>query len=435
MSRTELTSLLERGAGPPPEEPDTDRLWRRGRRRRRVKRTGATAAGVAAVVLIGVAIQSIVSAPSPPDIGPVSPDGPGPGSAPAVLWWHDELGGGGVSDHGHWAIANDETVFTVDGAAAQLVAVDLAAGDERWRRPFDSQGDWLLPQVATDDVVMVAAKFHDVYGLDARSGRAIWQMQLDDGYGAASAAVTDNSVVVMAHAPTEGDHRPPLVVALDLSDGSVRWQTYLREGEAGQWAPPTIIDDRVIVRTTPDGDQQHSGVHALDVETGELLWTRDVGPALEDTSFTEIVTQSTGNLVHVPLPGPATATLNADTGDLVWETTDTWPLGGSDESLVMTDGQRTYAVDPGSGITLANGPTIDIPDNATWLIGIDNRDTILVPTREGAAAVDPASAQLSQHHPIPARTNRIILRGDILIVATQDRGVLAIDLTRRVGRD
>lgn len=180
--------------------------------------------------------------------------------------------------------------------------------------------------------------------------------------------------------------------------------------------------------TTPDGQQEHSGVHVLDVATGELQWTRDVGPVREYTSYTEIVAHVTGNLLHLPIPGPETVTLNLDTAEVLWESDGAWPLGGSQESLVMTDGQSVYPVDPVTGETLSEPRALQLVDKADGLISIDAADTVIAPTIDGIAFLDPTTGRTSELHPTGVPLNRVILRGELLIVATQDRGVLTIDL-------
>lgn len=72
MSRDEITSLLEQGAGPAPDGPDVEHAWRRGRRRRALKRIGTPVAVVAAVAVLVVAGQGLVADREPRvDIGPV----------------------------------------------------------------------------------------------------------------------------------------------------------------------------------------------------------------------------------------------------------------------------------------------------------------------------------------------------------------------------
>ena len=69
MSRSEVTELLERGAGSAPSTPDVTALWQQGRRRRKVKIVGVlTATVVVAVAVVGLALDPAV--PSV-DIGPV----------------------------------------------------------------------------------------------------------------------------------------------------------------------------------------------------------------------------------------------------------------------------------------------------------------------------------------------------------------------------
>lgn len=72
MSRDEITSLLERGAGPAPDGPDVEQVWRRGLRRRALKRTGTSVAVVTAVAALVVAGPALLADRAPGvDIGPV----------------------------------------------------------------------------------------------------------------------------------------------------------------------------------------------------------------------------------------------------------------------------------------------------------------------------------------------------------------------------
>lgn len=83
MSRAELTDLLERGAGPAPDAPDTTALWQRGRHRRRAKRT--TAVGMTAAVAVGVVAVQPVWDGAVPDIDLTPADAPATADLPTVV--------------------------------------------------------------------------------------------------------------------------------------------------------------------------------------------------------------------------------------------------------------------------------------------------------------------------------------------------------------
>lgn len=119
------------------------------------------------------------------------------------------------------------------------------------------------------DGVMYVSQPNEVYALDARTGREIWQWQrqpaLQKGPNR-GVAVYGNKVYL----GTPDAH----LVALDARTGSQLWVSKLAEASDGYWSPaaPLVIKGKVIMGIAPGDHGLNGWLDAYDAETGERLW-------------------------------------------------------------------------------------------------------------------------------------------------------------------
>ena len=118
--------------------------------------------------------------------------------------------------------------------------------------------------------VMYVTHPNEVYALDARSGRLIWQYvhapTNPAKFATRGVAVYGNKI----YFGTPDSH----LIALDARVGNLIWEVKLAEATDGYWSPaaPLIVNGKVIVGIAA-GDQGLNGfLDAYDAETGKRIW-------------------------------------------------------------------------------------------------------------------------------------------------------------------
>ncbi len=154
----------------------------------------------------------------------------------------------------------DDVVVVVD--SGQLVGVDLATGEDRWRHYADKL-DFEAPHVSGDNaytdgtLVYVAVETvsfdsgeasGNIVALDGVTGAEAWRSPVlgDIGYGVGAddaAAFADGSAVAFLMGGT-----PRRVVTLDNATGEVRWEAPV----ASEYADIVDVGDATVVVDGPD---------------------------------------------------------------------------------------------------------------------------------------------------------------------------------------
>ncbi|HUQ95887.1 MAG TPA: PQQ-dependent dehydrogenase, methanol/ethanol family [Bryobacteraceae bacterium] len=190
-------------------------------------------------------------------------------------------------------------VLCAGALAAQVGYEDLKKADPRnwlhYSGQYHSQRHTLLNQVNTGNVKQLAAKWihhipesrrlesvpivvdgvmyvsqpNEVYALDARTGRRIWEWRRQP----ALLKGPNRGVAVYANKVYVGTPDAHLV-ALDARTGSMLWQAKLAESSDGYWSPvaPLAIDGKVIMGIAPGDHGLNGFLDAYDAQTGERLW-------------------------------------------------------------------------------------------------------------------------------------------------------------------
>lgn len=185
------------------------------------------------------------------------------------LWRHDEDGIVAVNAS---PVVGRDAVYVVTGAD-EVLALDLATGEARWRTRLDPAGfSWGNATVGTPalarGILVVPTLYRDLVALDAQSGAELWRR---------------------AAAP-----------------GPLRTTHYRGAGEAGFEAGPVITGDLVWAADTS------GALVARDLRTGDELWRTSLGvPVLAGlaASGDYLVVASYDGTVRALAPGtPAAAT-------------------------------------------------------------------------------------------------------------------------------
>ena len=184
-------------------------------------------------------------------------------------------------------------------AAAQVSYQRLLEGDARdwltYQGPYHAQRHSLLDQIRTGNVsdlvprwvfhvpgasrlesvpivvdgVMYVTQPNEVYALDGRTGRLIWEYHHEP----AIRKGPNRGVAVYGHKVFMGTPNAELV-ALDARTGSLVWKTKIAESAEGYWSPaaPLAIKDKIIAGIAPGDHGLNGFLDAYSPETGERLW-------------------------------------------------------------------------------------------------------------------------------------------------------------------
>ncbi|HEV3495922.1 MAG TPA: PQQ-binding-like beta-propeller repeat protein, partial [Actinomycetes bacterium] len=163
------------GAGSPLVLPGGDVLYGVGGLVRLDGQTGQPRWTVPGVTVYG----PMALGPSGPGSGVAGPSGPGSGMAgPGVV-----------------------VLAAVTDQGANLLAVDLATGQERWRQPF--RPSLLVGPAAGNGIVVAVDATGQVVGLDAATGRSLWVTTMRSAPGGTPVVMGDR--VVLSEAGREED--------------------------------------------------------------------------------------------------------------------------------------------------------------------------------------------------------------------------------------
>ncbi len=180
------------------------------------------------------------------------------------------------------AVTDDLVVATFNRTSG-LVAFDRETGAEVWRVATAATRAVNTAPVVIGDRVVVGNVSGEVVALDLASGDEVWRTRVVDGghdwaYAIAGSMAFAGGLIVV---PTQWG----ALVALDADSGEVLWTHAARDGviraahyrgvQPGFQASPLIAGDVVWAADT-------SGhLDALDLSTGEVVWSTELGaPAL-----------------------------------------------------------------------------------------------------------------------------------------------------------
>ena len=366
-------------------------------------------------------------------------------------------------------IVPDDTVY-VAGASGQVVAVDLATGEQIWTS--EPTGFNIGPfGVAVDtDRVYALDGSEGVVALDRGDGSQIWSTDVTatPTTGIDIQPIVVGDVVIVSSVPisTQGIYTPGdrgVVYALDAATGDVRWTFDTVEGDlwghpevnsgGGAWYPPAVDERRQLVYVgvanpapfpgTPEwpngssrpGPNLHTNsVVALDLQTGALRWYHQVIPhdLFDRDQVHTLIADADGDetVVSAGKSGILVG-LDADDGSVLWERPvgehrhdDLTTLDGPTEVAPGTYGGVLTPPSRADGVVYAaviNGPATLAPDEAAYFgAELGQRDGEVV-------AVDVSDGRLLWSTPVPGDPlGGTAVVGDLVVTALLDGTVVAL---------
>jgi outer membrane protein assembly factor BamB len=259
--------------------------------------------------------------------------------------------------------AGDGAIYfgTSDG---DLVAVDAATGDERWRTKVDETAGAVHRPAFADGRIHVGSDGGGFVAVDAADGAILWRF--DTGAFATGTAVVAGGIAYVGavHVP-EGR-----LWALDAATGDERWSV------DGPYASPAVADG-VAYSGAFDDDMA-----AYDATTGERLWSSPVKGVIRPIAVAE-------GVVYVPVDTERRLyALDASTGEERWR----MDLDGGIDCCVSVAGGAAYVATM-AGSLYAIGGAGDSPVQASPAASADQAS--LTNPFTVVATIDPAKTGLS----------------------------------------
>jgi len=210
----------------------------------------------------------------------------------------------------HGLTASTDTVYLAAGA--QIYAVDLNTGSEKWRYPAKANSKiafYANPVLTSDGQLVVPSYDHKLYSLNPATGSENWIFAGSTNRLIGSPLVTEK----MIYQPSSDEH----LYAVDLTGK----QIWVQQTGGPLWAKPATDPNCGCVYIA---SMDHM-VYSFDAATGKQLWkSADLGGALVSTPAV-----STNGVLFVGTFGKEMIALDTTNGTIRWRfTTQNWVWSG-----------------------------------------------------------------------------------------------------------
>jgi outer membrane protein assembly factor BamB len=264
---------------------------------------------MAATALVAVAVL---------DASQWGPKPPLPGvPAPTPLW---HIAGQARSGAG----ADDSTAYFVSNQH-EVIAVDVASGQVRWRRFTGEWGDlhWGETAVVAGSVVVVGD--YNLVAFDRKTGSPRWRFVPSEGYGPGIYMGASTETHVLTGSPAGR------VYSVELETGRLHWSTVVSsEGKTTVFSP--VIRGPVVAAgfsefTLPGV----GGLVMMAADSGRLLWKRHFPPPDDPTLSTHVSGGPVfdGNVVIAGSGDGVIHAFDVATGEITWSIPRVTPTGPS----------------------------------------------------------------------------------------------------------
>ncbi len=172
------------------------------------------------------------------------------------------------ADPANWLTYSGSYPATRHSLLRQIHTGNVGALVPKWI--YHLQGASRLESVpVVVDGVMYVSQPNEVYALDGRNGRVIWEYHREP----ALKRGPNRGVAVYDHKVYFGTPDAHLV-ALDARTGSVVWEAKLAEARDGYWSPaaPLALNGKIIAGIAPGDHGLNGFLDAYDAASGRRLW-------------------------------------------------------------------------------------------------------------------------------------------------------------------
>jgi outer membrane protein assembly factor BamB len=266
--------------------------------------------GAAATALVAVAaLDAAQWGPKPPP--PTSPPPPTP-------LWH-------IAGQARSGAAADESTAYFVSKQHEVLAVDAATGDVRWRRFTGEWGDLHWGETAVAAGTMVVVADYNLVAFDRKTGVQRWRFIPSEGYGPGiyMGAATDSHVLTGSPAGR--------VYSVQLESGKLQWMAVVSsEGKTTVFSP-VVRGSLVAAGFSEFTLPGVGGVVLLEAESGRMLWKRHFPPPDAPTLSTHLGGGPVfeGDVVIAASGDGVIHGFDVDTGAIKWSIPRVKPVGPS----------------------------------------------------------------------------------------------------------
>ncbi len=134
--------------------------------------------------------------------------------------------------------------------------------------------------IVVDGVMYVTTAFSHVYALDAGTGAQIWHYKHNMGPITVFCCGPNNRGVAVSGDMVDVATLDAKLIGLDAKTGKVVWETQLADPELGysETMAPTAVNGKILIGTNGGEYGVRGFVRAYDAKTGELLWNFHTTP-------------------------------------------------------------------------------------------------------------------------------------------------------------
>lgn len=198
--------------------------------------------------------------PGSPPYGP-----PGPTNSPRILARAWTVPGAAVGS----PAADQSTAYFLT-RNHDLLAVDAATGQVRWRRPTNESGYGGTGATVVVSGQVVVVGDDNLLGFSRRTGALRWRFDPSDGYGPGFYLSHEATTDGMVYAGSPSGH----VYAVETETGRLRWSTVVANDGKTTVFPPRFKGAVIAAGYTEFVAPNLGGVVLLAADTGRVLWKR-----------------------------------------------------------------------------------------------------------------------------------------------------------------
>ena len=327
-------------------------------------------------------------------------------------------GGAGIASSWPGVLADSASETVYLARSAQVYAVNLTNGAEKWRFPVkaDNKISFFAPPVLSEDGQLIQGGYdHLVYSLNPQNGQQNWTFdKATDKY--IGPALADGASLYVPN--TSG-----ALFALNTS-GSLRWTFSTNHA---LWAKPLTDGSQIFVAS-----MDHF-VYALDPETGKQTWkTGDMGGAIVSSFAFD-----PQGVLYVGTIGADFSAIDSSSGKTLWQTpTKGWiwskPVMQEGTLFIADQDGNVFALDAKNGAIRWQIRPDDGPNRGILSTPVVVDKTLYFASQAGILyAVDTATGAPLWNKTIGGKIySDLILSGETILVAPLefDAALLALDL-------
>jgi outer membrane protein assembly factor BamB len=235
-------------------------------------------------------------------------------TAPSIKWTYPHTTTDYIPGNIYGAVVLDGGVLYFGDGKGSVFALTAEDGRPYWPTPVRTQARIWSSVVVDDQNVYAASQDHNLYAINKKSGKQVWQFPgegTDVDALVGSPTLYDGTVYVGSFGG--------VLYAVDAASGQLKWSF---KAEGGLWDGPAIVSGTLYF-----GDQA-GNVYALDAATGQnKRWSVKVEGGVKMTPLVD------NGVVYVGTDSNRLYALKADTGQSIWNV----PYKARDgESLLIT---------------------------------------------------------------------------------------------------